>query len=315
MVDFSAGRTIIGGEEYDFQARMAIDHERRILYAIDAIEPLGVMAVSIEDGSQIAMYGGGRGDGPGELRALTGVSLSEEGILMSGRGVINHWGLDGSLIGTWRPSFPDGSGAGDHCALGDQPVIPTQTGLVRRVPDGSWTMLGRRPGGSMPAEVIGFTRVACLDDGVYVLDEQLTRYSLDGRATSVPLPPELLEISLSRQEGFRGGVGGPYSALFANGAGQVVVVLPLSAPGNIFGAIIDPVTGCSTLLAAPDRDIRIRNRLMGMYQDSVMMGERIVIEQVIDGVATPGYFDTASKLVLHPLSPASGAPCPEASGP
>ena len=312
-IDLTAGRTIIGGEEYDFRELVAVDHERRILYVVDAIEPLGVMAVSIEDGSQIAMYGGGRGDGPGELRFLTGLSLSPDGILVSGGGVINHWGLDGTLIGAWRPGLREGSGFGSQCALGDQPVIPTATGVVRRGPDGSWTILGRRPGGGTPVGT-GMTHVACLEEAVYALDERLARYSLDGRVTSVPLPPELVESSQRWREGLRQGVGVPYGGLFGSGTGGVVVVLPRFAPGDVFGAIIDPDTGCHTMLTVAEGANRRPHQLMGMYRDSVLVGESTVVERIVNGVPTPVMFDSASKLVLRPLGPASGAPCPDASG-
>ena len=47
-VDVEAGRVIIDGPEYDFSAIAAVDREGRIIYLVDAVEPLGVMALSLE---------------------------------------------------------------------------------------------------------------------------------------------------------------------------------------------------------------------------------------------------------------------------
>ena len=161
-MDVEAGRVIIEGVEYDFSRIAAVDHERRIIYVVDAVEPLGVMALSIEDGSRIAIYGGTRGDGPGELRSLRSVSLSPEGVLVSGGGAINHWGREGNFIGSWRPDLSAASRVVGQCMVHGELVVPSMMGAVRRKSDGSWELLGRRPGGNVGADIFGATRVACV---------------------------------------------------------------------------------------------------------------------------------------------------------
>ena len=315
-IDVAAGRAIIEGWENDFGPATAIDHERRIIYVVDAIEPLGVMALSIEDGSQVAMYGGSRGDGPGELQWLRSVSLSPQGVLVSGGGVVNHWSLEGDLIGAWRPNLSDASRVTSQCVVDNQLVVPSMTGVVRRMPDGSWARLGKRPGGRVNADIFGATRMACIGDVAYVLDERLASYSLDGRVTGIPLPAELEELSRSWRESLRrGAIGHPYRGLFDSGTGQLVVVLPRFARGDVFGAIIDPETGCHTMITSPDPASRRALSFIGMHRDSAVVAESDVEERVINGVLTPVLFTGASRIVLRPLRPAGGTPCPEAPGP
>ena len=312
-VDLENGRTVIGGPEYDFRGFAAVDRERRIVYVVDAVEPLGVMAISLDDGSQIAIYGGGEGEGPGELRTLRSVSVSPEGILVSGGGVVNHWSREGGLIGSWRPSMSEWSNFSAHCTLRGQPVVPAHDGAVRRTRDGSWEALGRRPGRSADPSLFMMSQAACVDDVAYVLDEDLTAYPLEGRARSLALPDELEAISRSWREGLRrGATGHPYSAMFGTGTGELVVVLPRFARGSVFGAVIDPETGCHTMLTAPDPVARERHVLLGMYRDSVVVGESYIDEMVIDGVRTPVIYDGTSAVSLRPLRPAGGTPCPEA---
>lgn len=314
-IDTEASRVIIDGFEYDFSGIAAVDHERRILYVVDAVEPLGVMALSIEDGSRIAIYGGSRGDGPGELRSLSSVSLSPEGVLVSGGRVINHWGREGNFIGAWRPDHAGASRVLSQCMVNGRVVVPSQTGAIWRRPDGSWELLGRRPGGNVTTDIFGATRVACIDDVAYVLDERLTGYSPDGSVTRLSLPEEVEEASRSWREGLRGGaVGHPYSALFDDGTGQLVVVVPRFAQGEVVGATIDPATGCYAIIASPDPVTRRTHALIGVYRDSAVVAESEVEERVINGVRTPVLYPGARRIALRPLRPAGGTPCPDKVG-
>lgn len=315
-IDVEAGRVIVDGPEYDFSAIAAVDRQRRIIYVVDAVEPLGVMALSLEDGSRVAIYGGSRGDGPGELQTLRSVSLSPEGVLVSGGGVINHWGLDGNLIGAWRPGLPGASRVAGQCMVDGQLVVPSMEGAIRRRPDGSWIPLGRRPGGSVNPDIFGATRMACVDGVAYVLDEQLAGYTLDGSVASVPLPAELEEVSRNWRENLRAGViGHPYSALFEDGKGQLVVVVPRFARGDVFGAIVDPETGCHTMVTSPDPVSRRTRALIAMYRDSAVVAESQVDERVINGVRTPVLYPGARRIALRPLRPAGGTPCPDRPAP
>lgn len=314
-IDVEAGRVIIDGFEYDFTRVAAVDHERRIVYVVDAVEPLGVMALSIEDGSRIAIYGGSRGDGPGELRSLTSVSLSPEGVLVSGGGVINHWGREGNLIGAWRPGLSDASRVPGQCMVNGRLVVPSLTGAIWRRPDGSWELLGRRPGGNVGTDIFGATRLACIDDVAYVLDERLAGYSPDGSVTRLSLPEEVEEASRSWRENLRGGaVGHPYSALFDDGTGQLVVVVPRYARGEVLGATIDPATGCYAIITSPDPVTRRTHALIGMHRDSAVVAESEVEEQVVNGVRTPVLYPGARRIALRPLRPAGGTPCPDKVG-
>ena len=314
-IDAEAGRAIIDGFEYDFTRFAAVDHERRIVYVVDAVEPLGVMALSIEDGSRIAIYGGSRGDGPGELRSLSSVSLSPEGVLVSGGGVINHWGREGNLIGAWRPDQSGASRVVGQCMVNGRLVVPSLTGAIWRRPDGSWEPLGRRPGGNVDTDIFGATRVACIDDVAYVLDERLAGYSPDGSVTRVSLPEEVEEASRSWRENLRAGaIGHPYGALFGDGTGQVVVIVPRFARGEVVGATIDPATGCYAIITSPDPVTRQTHALIGMYRDSAVVAESEVEEEIINGVPTPVLYPGARRITLRPLRPAGGTPCPDGPG-
>lgn len=314
-IDVAHGRVIVEGAEYDFSSIAVVGHDRRILYVVDAVEPLGVMALSIDDGARLAMYGGSRGEGPGELRSLSSLSLSPAGVLVAGGGVINHWSREGDLIGTWRPRLPDASHVPSQCVVDNEPVVPSLTGAVRREPDGSWVVLGRRPGGRVNPDIFGATHITCIGDVAYVLDEQLVGYSPSGDVISIPLPAELEEISRGWRERLRqGAIGHPYGGLFHNGKGQLVVVLPRFAGGNVFGAIIDPGTGCHTVLTAPDALSRRTRALIGMYQDSAVVAESEMEVRIINGVRTPVLYPGASRIALLPLRSAGGTPCPDSRG-
>ena len=314
-MDVATGRTIIDGFEYDFNGIAVVDHERRIVYVVDAVEPLGVMALSIEDGSQIAIYGGSRGDGPGELRSLRSVSLSPEGVLVSGGGLINHWGREGNFIGAWRPDQSLAARVQGQCMVNGQLVVPSMEGAIRRKPDGFWELLGRRPGGNVDARIFGATNVACIGDIAYVLDEQLAGYSPDGGVTRLALPEEVEEASRIWRENLGGGaVGYPYHAVFGDGAGQLVVVVPRYAPSEVFGATIDPATGCYAIIVSPNPVVRRTHALIGMYRDSAVVAESEVEEQVINGERTRVFYPGGRRIALRPLRPAGGTPCPDSPG-
>ena len=309
MMDVSAGRVILAGTEYYFLPAATIDHERRILYVVDAIEPLAAMAVSIDDGSIVRMYGGSKGDGPGELRRLTSIAPTEVGVMASGGGVINHWSMDGALIGTWRPT--QAPRVPSQCVLDGQPVVPTLDGASRADTDGSWPALGSRPGGRVESGIFGATRVACVDGVAYVLDERLTGYPLDGRPTGIPLDEELDKASRNWRESLRrGAIGHPYAGMHDTGTGRLFVVLPRFAPGDLYGAIIDPETGCHALIAAPDLGTRRTHRPIGMYRDSLVVTESEVSVREVNGEQRRVLDTGSSKIALRPLRPAGGTPCP-----
>ena len=314
-LDIEAGRVVVGGDERAFGPFAAVDHARGIVYVVDAIEPLSALAVSLEDGSTLAVYGGSRGDGPGELRSLAGLFPTGDGVMVSGGGVINHWLLDGSLAAAWRPSLPQGAWFPSQCALKGQPVVATLYGVARRRPDGSWAALGSRPEGETDPDIFGATRMACIGEVAFVLDERLTAYALDGRATPVELPAEIEEISRGWRENKRPGViGHPYRGVADDGNGLPLVLLPRFVRSMVYGALIDPNTGCHTIISAPDAVSRQTHSLIGMYRDSAVVAESVVSEREIDGVVTRVLDTTASRIGLYPLRPDGGTACHAASG-
>ena len=164
----------------------------------------------------------------------------------------------------------------------------------------------------MDSSIYGATHTACVDGKAYVLDERLTGYTLDGRTTSIPLHEELEQASRSWRENLRrGAIGHPYSGLHDAGTGQLLVVLPRFARGALFGAAIDPETGCHAFIMAPDPTTRRTHRLIGMYGDSAVVAESVVNERDVNGVPTPVLETGASTIALYPLRPAYGTPCPD----
>ena len=243
------------------------------------------------------------------------MSLSPEGVLVSGGGVINHWGREGNLIGASQPDLSAASRVPGQCMVNGQLVVPSLGGAIRRTRDGSWELLGRRPGGNVSTDIFGATRVACIGDVAYLLDERLVGYSPDGSVTRLSLPEEVEEASRSWRENLRrGAIGHPYGALFDDGTGQLVVVVPRFARGEVLGATIDPATGCYATITTPDPANRRTFKLIGMYRDSAVVAESEVEEQVINGVRTPVLYPGGRRIALRPLRPAGGTPCPDRPG-
>lgn len=329
QIDFSTGREVVSDWQYGFREIAAVDHDRGLLYVVDASEPLAAMAFSLEDGTLMGTYGGQEGDGPGELRSLEALAAASDGVLVGGGGHVNHWASVGELAGVWRPDAP---GTPSVCSWRDAAAVPLPGGVLRQDADGSGRVAGDgRTGKTIVAKdmeesltassLFGTSKLVCIDDVAYILDERLTGHSLDGQTFEVPIPFALEESSRRRRESTRVSVPGstrdyrvfvhPYSGLFHDGEGNLVVTLQGS---RIAGAVIDPVTRCQSILldTEPGRSSR---RVMGMYRDSVLAAENAVTEQTINGVATRVVDPGAHVIALRPLRHMSGEPCPGRSAP
>jgi len=305
-IDLEAGREILNDWTYGFRPFAATNHELGLLFVFDQSDPLVAIAVSLADGSVAGRYGRGRGEGPGELRQLTDVAAAANGILVSDGARVNHWHLDGTLIGSYSAL-----GSGRVCSLRDQPVVPGDQALQWRDSTGSWRAVAR--GRPLPGtyKLVGGLHLACFGDVAYALYERLGGYALDGDPFEVPIPPELQEASRRWRESIRPpAIPYPYGGLTHDGEGRLFVVAPHMGSGNVIGAFVDPAGGCYRVVTDPDPRTRRLRRVMGIYRDSVIVAGSKLSERVIEGVPTmvidPG---SAHMIKLHPLRPVGGEPC------
>lgn len=314
-IDHSSGRQIVNDWLYGFREFATIDYDRGLVYVVDASDPLAAMAFSVADGTLVGTFGGGQGEGPGELQGMVTTSVAPEGVLVSDYKRVNYWGLDGDLIAVWGPQVP---GVTDVCALGDHMVVPLPGGALARTPQGREIVLGEGrtgrvlmwDGESQPQEqqaldfVLTFMRTlaVCMHDWVYTLsDHRLVGYSLSGARKEVALPAELLEAGKRRG-------GRPYT-LFSDGAGSLVVAMWMSP---LAAAVIDPKTGCHSIVVDPKP--ATSHRLAAIYKDSALVLESPPTPTIVEGKPTRVvYAGEASIISLRPLVPAGGVPCGSAA--
>ncbi len=319
-IDHSSGRQIVSRWEHGFRGIAALDHERGLVYVLDASDPLAITAFSVEDGSVVGSYREREGESSGELRDIQSLAASSDGVLAADGLRINRWDSEGSLASVWTP---DVRRIPSVCWWMDEPAVPFPMGVLRRDSEGSGTVhgVGRAGKGFDAPEEAGYasslfaaSRLACIDDIAYVLDERLTGYSLDGRTFELPIPSELEEASLRRRESTRMIVPGsesetepfvqPYSGLFDDGEGNLVVTLWASETA---GAIIDPRTGCQSIIL-DSKPQRASRRLIGIYRDSVLVAGSSVLERLVNGVRTRIVDPNAYGIALRPLRAADGKP-------
>jgi len=310
-IDLEAGREIVNGWTYGFRPFSATNHEDGLLFVFDLSDPLVTMAISLDDGKVVGRYGRGEGEGPGELRRLNDVAATSDGVLVSDGARVNHWLLDGTLVGSYSPSGPGIAGTTRLCALRDQPVVPGHGGMLRRDPSGSWRAVG--PGRLLPGtfELLLGSHMTCVDDVVYTLYERLGGYSLEGSAFEVPIPPELQEASRRWRESIKPpAIPHPYGGLSHDGKGRLFIATPHMGPGNVAGGIIDPNAGCYKVVIDPDPRTRRLRRVMGIYRDSILVAGSQVTEQVVNGVTTKVIDPSSAHVIaLRPLRAAGGEPC------
>ncbi|MYA11152.1 MAG: hypothetical protein F4087_16285 [Gemmatimonadetes bacterium] len=75
------------------------------------------------------------------------------------------------------------------------------------------------------------------------------------------------------------------------------------------GVILDPANGCHVTIRNPQPNMTERS-FVGIYRDSAMVAYRHHEEVVRDGRRMVSIHTYANKVVLHPLRPIGGKPCP-----
>ncbi len=328
QLDLKAGREVVGGPEYRFRASGAVDYDRRLVYAVEALEPLAVAAYSLDDGSTVRLYGGKRGEGPGELMNLRGVALGPGGVFVAGRGVVNHWALSGELLYQWRPVAP---GVGTICSLAGQPAVAAQQGVVLRADDGRsierWgatlrTAVRARPDDPEEAWVTyDRIRMACADSVVYVLtNHAIAAYSPSG-VRQIPVPSEIEEIArqreAAREPGYPTGRYAGYSKMVTTADGRLLVTVQHR---EIAGAVVDPATGCYKLLKTDvTRNMRYA---LGLMADSLVFvdvvaelktelvnGKRQAVTRNVSGRRVEVFSMNPRSIAIRPLRLVSEQPC------
>ncbi len=327
------GRTVLGGIEWGFSEEvMAVDHLQRLIYVSDLSDPFAVLALSIEDGSPRGTYGAGEGDGPGELRRpLAAVAVGPSGVMASDGGRVNHWDTSGELVSTWWPYEAEmPGGAATHfaiCSFRGQPAMPTVTGVLLRSPEGGGNLFGERS----PAPAAGdrdFMRdlmsadIACTENVAYVwMGNRLTAYSADGTTTDIQIPAPFEEEVERRSQGARSreqGVSPPGSGLMimfgssprlsTDARNRLVLSQKPRYGRELVGAVIDPHSGCSSLIL--DRNDRVLERVfMGVHADSAIVYHRHTRSREVGGRTVEAVDDVAYRITLAPLRRIDGEPC------
>ena len=340
-IDYSVGRTIIDDPWRAIQWRSAIDHRRGVLYVRDSEEPEGVMAFSLETGEWVRTIMAPEGDGPQELpEGVNTMSVAPDGrVYVSGHVRVLEFGPEGQYLGFWTPNLaPRMSGA--VCDMGGQPAVPTRNGVVRRregvAPDEpigeSVVMLSSDPDDWETTDEfvdelwrVQRARILCTPDAAFVVSEYggmrsrrdlsnpvaksdsvAVFYYRSNREGRLPLPVELAADQALTT--------GPL--LETDNRGNLVL-LGVSTPvlagqkGGFWnmGAVIDPENGCHAVIRNPEKNM-FQPSLMGIYQDSALIGYRYREETTENGQRVITHYSYANKVVLHPLRRVSGEPCP-----
>ena len=337
-LDLEAGRDIVGGPEHQFRAfGGAVDYDRRLVYAVEALEPLAVTAYSLDDGAMVRRYGGRKGEGPGELLTIDGVALGAGGVFAAGGAVVNHWSLSGELLYQWRPVAP---GVGTICSLAGRPAVAGQEGVVVRADDGrsiargaETLSAGLQAGSGVPGEAtmryLHF-RMSCNDSVAYVLaDHKITAYSPGGGVRQIPVPSKIEEIVRKRQQeatslpGYRTITPNPYSRMVTTADGRLFVAI---SDLGMAGAIVDPATGCYELLKTTfsrgGRHVLRGRRVLGLAADSLIFvdvvsepdtelvnGKRQAVTMDVRGRPVQVFSISSQSIAVRPLRLVSGQPC------
>ncbi len=318
-IDHSSGRQIVGRWEHGFPVIADVDHQAGLIYIGQATEPFAAIAYSLEDGSILRVHGGQQHDGSGRPQRIRALAARPSGVALADDVQINYWDSRGLFVRAWRPGVPS---IPSVCWWMGEPAVPLPRGVLRRDENGSGTVYGDQgPWEGLQAleeaesSLRHDSHIACIEDVAYVLDELLTGFALDGRTFEIPIPVALEETSVRRRaapnivpisDAYANTLSRPYSGLFDDGKGRLVIVLRAS---EIIGAIVDPQTDCQSILldTGPRRASR---RLVGMYRDSVLVVGSSVVERVQNGERTKVIDPSAYGIALHPLEAVGGTPCP-----
>ncbi len=339
-IDYSAGRTIIDDPWRAIQWRSAIDHGQGVLYVLDAEEPEGVMAFSLATGEWIRTIMTPEGDGPRELpEGVEAMSVAPDGRLyVSGPVRILEFDPQGGYLDHWTPRLaPRLEGA--VCDLGGQPAVPTRNGVVRRGEDGPDEAIGENivvlsgdPDGWETTDEfldevwrVQNARIRCTPNAAFIVSEYGGMRSRRDLSNPVAKPDSLAVFYYgSNREGRLPIPDG----LDADQALTVGPLLETDNRGNLvllgvssvtlvgqeggfwnMGAVIDPQSGCHAVIRNPEKNM-MQPRLLGVYQDSTVVGYRYREETTENGQLVITNYSFANKVAIHPLRRVSGDPCP-----
>ncbi|WP_419936728.1 hypothetical protein [Candidatus Palauibacter sp.] len=308
-VDHEAGREVVNDWTRAFLTHVfEVDHARRLIYAAEVGEPAFVVAFSIADGALVGTYGRGRGEGPGEVPFMVqDVAAADGGLLVSDGRRIHYWSLFGDSTWTWTPDL---NFAVSVCAMGDNPVVPLLDGALRG-PGGARLGAGRLPlAQAGRSRSLRGTDGVCLDSVAYFfVEDAIAGHTTGGESIAVPVPREITEgvrdWRASRPDGGRH--SSSYATLSQDGRGRLVLTLLSHMRLGFTAAVIDPATGCYSLLL--DERSNVHRSIMGVHRDSAIVYERGVSVREINGRRARVIDAEAFMIALRPLRPAGGAPC------
>ncbi|MYG81672.1 MAG: hypothetical protein F4187_07890 [Gemmatimonadetes bacterium] len=337
-IDFEAGRIIIDDEWRSMYFGLAVvDWNRNVLYVDDMEAPDGIMAFSLQTGEWLRTIPTLLGDGPGEFpQGRSGIALTAAGgLYISGLRRVVEFDSLGVAVSNWSPPTPPTRRV---CDFGGQPTVPTQGGVVRRVPDGNGESIGpvraagrvvqrrtRAEGRAVGIRLLNHTRIACSTNRAYVVatygegPDSVFIYDRAGEVGRLHLPEagDAATIRCEREES-RTSSGrviqaeGPCPHWSQNAApsfddlGNLVF---LGRDVGIYGAIIDPDTGCHAMIRAPRGGSRYAP--ISIDADSALVLRRSVTEETSGG-RTVSVVDanSATGVSIHPIRRVSGMPCP-----
>jgi len=324
-IDHSSGRVVIQDEWRGFGHQYTVDHERRVLYTVDAEEPFSVTTLSLVNGAvQVGVFGG-EGEGPGEFRVIEDLAVAPEGLFVADPALhrVSHWDPDGNFQWTWSPpAAPANHVSANYlnhlCVLGGQPAVPKPEGIRWRTEDGGVTLLAGT--GDAAANLLELaaldpspsenqvlrtlmdlsnSKIACIGNTAYVQRRnRLFGYTTDGRSFEVPIPAILADMVQNQQEGVREGVSFDwYTDLSHDGAGNLVLT---KWPRRVAGAIVAPETGCYTIVL-DNKSVRVVRDFLAVHRDSALVSYRHREERVVDGKRVQVSMPTSYMVALRPL--------------
>ena len=333
-IDYTTGRTIIDDQWRSMRTSdLAVDRTRGILYVIDAEEPEGVMAFSLETGEWIRTIQTPEGDGPREFpegRSSTAIAPGG-GLYVSGLGRVVEYDSRGVFVSSWTPGWKQ---TFDVCDFGGEPTIPIPSGVERRRPEGtgdgipSTTAEDRPPEIRSPDESHTFAtthvgaRLVCTESRAFVVrsytdgPDSVFVYHRDGKAGAVAVPSDFADWEGCEKREVRTASGQVSSrplpcwvwnrALTPSMDDRGNLVL-LGSDFNFAGTIINPETGCYAIVRKdPSTDkARVPVRILG---DSVLVFHNY--SEPNENGGTTYYTDSANRVSLHPFRRVSGEPCP-----
>jgi len=324
-IDHSSGRVVIQDEWRGFGHQYTVDHERRVLYTVDAEEPFSVTTLSLEDGTVRIGVFGKEGEGPGEFRAIEDLAVSPEGLFVSDITLqrVSHWDADGNFQWTWAPpaappNYTSANYLAHLCVLDGQPAVPKPEGVRWRTEGGGDSLLVGTgdaavnlleeafldPSSSENKIVrtmveLSNSKIACIGSTAYVQKRnRLFGYTTDGGSFEVTIPATLAEVAEKGQDRSRvGSFVSWYTDMSHDGAGNLVLT---KWPRRVAGAIVDPKTGCYTIVF-DNKSVRVVRDFLGVHRDSALVSYRHREERVVDGKRVQVSMPTSYMVALRPL--------------